>query len=168
MGCARTRLILRFFHRQEDRHFPNAFEGWDLASWGAGPAVQGPLGMSTAGREAKSSASGQGAAKARRTRLAISTTRAAILSNLRRSVANSALARSRDLGMAWRTASVGSHLGLRISNFAPKKPSNVRISTINILTFDGLASPLERQAELSRIGVRTLFAPVGSSHPEQR
>jgi hypothetical protein len=63
---------------------------------------------------------------------------------------------------------VGSHLGLRISNFAPKKPSNVRISTINILTFDGLASPLERQAELSRIGVRTLFAPVGSSHPEQR
>ena len=60
-----------------DRHFPNAFEGWDLASWGAGPAVQGPLGMSTAGREAKSSASGQAAANARRARLAISTTRAA-------------------------------------------------------------------------------------------
>ena len=66
-----------------------------------------------------------------------------------------------------RTA-VGSHLGLRISNFASKKPSNVRISTKNILTFDGLASPLELRAERFRIGVRTLFAPVGSSHPEQR
>ena len=65
-------------------------------------------------------------------------------------------------------AVVGSHLGLRILNFASKKPSNVRISTKNILTFDGLASPLELRAELSRIGVRTLFAPVGSSHPEQR
>jgi hypothetical protein len=38
---------------------------------------------------------------------------------------------------------VGSHLGLRISNLAPKKPSNVRISTQNILTFDRFASPLE-------------------------
>src|SRR5271165_58800 len=55
---------------------------------------------------------------------------------------------------------VRSHLGLRISNFAPIKPSNVRISTKNILTFDGLASPLELQAGLFRIGVRTLFAPV--------
>src|SRR5580704_18279455 len=35
---------------------------------------------------------------------------------------------------------VGSHLGLRISNFASKKPSNLRISTKNILTFDGSAS----------------------------
>src|SRR5580704_7607149 len=67
-----------------------------------------------------------------------------------------------------RPLGVGSHLGLRILNFASKKPSNVRISTKNILTFDGLASPLELRAELSRIGVRTLFAPVGSSHPEQR
>jgi hypothetical protein len=38
---------------------------------------------------------------------------------------------------------VGSHLGLRISNLVPKKPSNVRISTQKILTFDGFASPLE-------------------------
>ena len=69
----------------------------------------------------------------------------------------------------WRLfRAVGSHLGLRISNFAPKKPLNVRISTKDILTFDGFASSLERQAGLSRIGVRTLFAPVGSSHPEQR
>ncbi len=35
---------------------------------------------------------------------------------------------------------VGSQLGLRISNFVPKKPSNVRISTQNILTFDGCLS----------------------------
>lgn len=65
-------------------------------------------------------------------------------------------------------AAVGSHLGLRISNFARKKPSNVRISLVDILSFDGLASSLELQAGLSRIGVRTLFAPLGSSHPEQR
>jgi hypothetical protein len=37
---------------------------------------------------------------------------------------------------------VGSHLGVRISNFGPKKPSNVRISTKNILTFDGSARSL--------------------------
>src|SRR5208337_1697847 len=60
---------------------------------------------------------------------------------------------------------VGSHLGLRISNLVPKKPSNVRISTQNILTFDGFASPLELQARLSRIRIRTLFGPLGSSHP---
>jgi Putative transposase len=64
-------------------------------------------------------------------------------------------------------AYVGSHLGLRISNFASKKPSNLRISTKNILTFDGLVLPLELLAGLSGIGVRTPFAPVGSSHPEQ-
>jgi hypothetical protein len=40
---------------------------------------------------------------------------------------------------------VGSHLGLRISNFAPKKPSNVRICLVDILTFDGLVSSLELQ-----------------------
>ena len=59
----------------------------------------------------------------------------------------------------------GAIFGLRISNFASKKPSNFRISTKNILTFDGLVSPLELQAGLSGIGVN--FAPVGSSHPEQ-
>src|SRR3974390_2597523 len=43
----------------------------------------------------------------------------------------------------WRFgAHVGSHLGLRISNFVPKKPSNMRISTKNILTFDGSARGL--------------------------
>src|SRR5271157_5331898 len=83
MGCGRA-VDPSAFSPLEDRHFRNAFEGWDLASWGAGPAVQGPPGMSTAGRDAKSMASGQAAAKARRTRLAISTTRAAIVSSLRR------------------------------------------------------------------------------------
>ena len=38
------------------------------------------------------------------------------------------------------TTVVGSHLGVRIWNFGPKKPSNVRISTKNILTFDGSSS----------------------------
>jgi hypothetical protein len=38
--------------------------------------------------------------------------------------------------LSFRLAVVGSHLGLRISNFVPKKPSNVRISSNNILTFD--------------------------------
>jgi len=59
-----------------------------------------------AGRLAKSAASGWQAAKARRTVRAVSMTRAAILMRRRRSVANSAFARSRDLGMASRTASV--------------------------------------------------------------
>jgi hypothetical protein len=36
-----------------------------------------------------------------------------------------------------RSDAVRSHFGVRISNIAPKKPSNVRISTWNILTFDG-------------------------------
>src|SRR5271165_6360650 len=80
--------------------------GRGLGDRGACPAVQGPRGMRAAGREAKRSACGQAAAKAKRTRLAISTTRAAILRSLRRSVANSAFARSRAFGMASRTASM--------------------------------------------------------------
>jgi hypothetical protein len=39
-------------------------------------------------------------------------------------------------------AVVGRHLGLRTSNFVSKKPSNVRISINNILTFDGLLTSL--------------------------
>ena len=40
------------FSPPEDRHFPNAFEGWDLASWGAGPVavVQGPRGIEHGGQ----------------------------------------------------------------------------------------------------------------------
>lgn len=54
---------------------------------------------------------------------------------------------------------VGSHLGLRISEFALKMPSNVKIWAGNILSFDGFVSLLELQTGLSRMGVRTLFAP---------
>src|SRR5271165_6523702 len=80
--------------------------GRRLGDRGACPAVQGPRGMRASGREAKRSACGQAAAKARRTRLAISTTRAAILRSFMRKVANSALARSRAAGMASRTVSI--------------------------------------------------------------
>ena len=41
-----------------------------------------------------------------------------------------------------RCAAVRSHLGLRISDFEPNKPSNVRISGKNILTFDGFLPSL--------------------------
>jgi hypothetical protein len=37
---------------------------------------------------------------------------------------------------------VRSHLGLRISDFEPNKPSNVRISGKNILIFDGFLPSL--------------------------
>jgi hypothetical protein len=54
------------------------------------------------------------------------------------------LARSiADLAMIVRELeAVGSHLGLRISNFAQKKPSNMRICCGDILIFDGFASCL--------------------------
>jgi hypothetical protein len=63
---------------------------------------------------------------------------------------------------------VGSHLGLRISNFESEKPLNLRISTFNILTFNGFPSRLELRDELSRIGARMHFALAGSSHLEPR
>ena len=70
---------------------------------GACPFGHGPSGTKAPGRPRKRSASGQAAAKASRTRLAVSMTRAAILIRRRRKVVNSALARSRALGMASRT-----------------------------------------------------------------
>ncbi|RTL80972.1 MAG: hypothetical protein EKK29_18895 [Hyphomicrobiales bacterium] len=48
---------------------------------------------------------------------------------------------------------------MRISEFALKMPSNVKIWAGNILSFDGFVSLLELQTGLSRMGVRTLFAP---------
>ena len=57
-------------------------------------------------------------------------------------------------------ADVGSHHGVRISNFARKKPSNVRICLVDILTFDGFASSLELQAGLSRIGETSSSPPI--------
>ena len=70
------------------------------------PVVQGPRAERAPGRLRNRSASGQPAAKARRTRLAVSMTRAAILISRSRKVENSALARSRGLGMASRTVSM--------------------------------------------------------------
>ncbi len=66
----------------------------------------------------------------------------------------------RGLDVSYETVRVGSHLGLRISNFAPKKPSNVRICLVDILTFDGLASSLELQAGPSRIGATSSSPPI--------
>src|SRR6187401_3389383 len=75
--------------------------GW--ANGGTRPAGQGPSGSSAPGKLRKRSASGHAAANARRMRLVVSTTRAAIFKRRRRSVANSAVANSRALGMASRT-----------------------------------------------------------------
>jgi len=55
-------------------------------------------------------------------------------------------------------AAVGGRLGLRISKSAPRKPSNVRISTQNILTFDGFFSSLELRAWPCRASVRKPFS----------
>src|ERR1019366_775595 len=77
-----------------------------LGERGTRPADQGPSGSSAPGKLRKSSASGHAAANARRTRLVVSTTRAAIFKRRRRSVANPAVAHSRGLGMAARTVSI--------------------------------------------------------------
>src|ERR1700690_1515272 len=77
-----------------------------LGERGTRPVGQGPSGSSAPGKVRKSSASGHAAANARRTRLAVSTTRAAIFKRRRRSVANSAVANSRALGMASRTGGI--------------------------------------------------------------
>src|SRR5665213_1774131 len=73
-----------------------------LGERGHNPADQGPSGSSAPGKPRKRSASGHAAANARRMRLLVSTTRAAIFKSRRRRVANSAVANSRALGMASR------------------------------------------------------------------
>src|SRR6202790_4187824 len=65
-----------------------------LGERGTRPAGQGPSGSSAPGKLRKSSASGDAAANARRTRLVVSTPRAAIFKKRRRRVANSAGAHS--------------------------------------------------------------------------
>ena len=62
------------FGRFPDRTLFYALEGWERRR-GLGPGGHGPAGMSAAGIERKRSASGQAAAKAKRTRLAVSMTR---------------------------------------------------------------------------------------------
>ena len=69
---------------------------------GAGPVGYGPSGSSAPGKLRKRSASGHAAANARRMRLAVSMTRAAIFKRRRRSVANSTVANSR--AWEWRRA----------------------------------------------------------------
>lgn len=71
-------------------------------------------------------------------------------------------------GGSGNNAGVRSHLGLRISDSKSKKPLNVRISTADILTFNGFPSRFELRDELPRIGARTLFSPVGPRHPVLR
>src|SRR5664279_4840343 len=72
---------------------------------GAGPAGHGPAGRKLRTRPLNRSASGQAAAKAMRTRVAISVMRAAILIRRMRRVVNWAVASGCGLGMASRTVS---------------------------------------------------------------
>src|SRR5674476_1613355 len=109
--CVRTPPLTRrtglpsAFHRLTTGTLHRAGgRGW--VNGGGRPAGQGPSGSSAPGKLRKRSASGHAAANARRMRLAVSTTRAAIFKRRRRSVANSAVANSRTLGMASRTVSI--------------------------------------------------------------
>ena len=70
------------------------------------PGCQRPAGWTHRARLANSSASGHAAAKAMRTRVAVSVMRAAILSSRARKVVNSALAKGWGLGMASRSFSI--------------------------------------------------------------
>src|SRR6266481_8296931 len=71
-----------------------------------GPAVYGPAGIRAAAMWRKSAASGHAAAKARRTREAVSMTRVPSLSRRKLMVANSAGASAWVAGMASRTVRV--------------------------------------------------------------
>src|SRR5450631_2086795 len=93
------------FSPPDDRYFATRLRD-GLGERGRRPAGQGPSGSSAPGKLRIRSASGQAAANARRMRLAVSTTRAAIFKRRRRSVENSAVANSWALGMASRTVSI--------------------------------------------------------------
>ena len=67
-----------------------------------GPAVYGPAGIRAAAMWRKSAASGQAAAKARRTREAVSMTRVPSFKRRKRMVVNSAVARACVAGIASR------------------------------------------------------------------
>src|ERR1700682_3566339 len=75
--------------------------GW--GDRGSRPVGHGPCGIRALARPRNRSASGQAAAKARRTRPAVSMTRAAILRSLSLIVGKSAVADTRGFGMASRT-----------------------------------------------------------------
>jgi hypothetical protein len=70
------------------------------------PGVYPGAGRKAAANPRNNAASGQCAAKAMRTRLAVSTMRAAIFKSRARKVANSALASGCGFGMAARTVSI--------------------------------------------------------------
>ena len=81
----------------DDRYFATRLRD-GLGERGARPSGQGPSGSSAPGKQRIRSASGHAAANARRMRLVVSTTRAAIFKSRRRSVANSAVANSWNFG----------------------------------------------------------------------
>src|SRR5260221_14482561 len=83
--------------------FDNALEDDGGVTGDSRPMGHGPCGIRALARPRNRSASGQAAAKARRTRPAVSVTRAAILRSLSLIVVNSAVAKSRGFGMASRT-----------------------------------------------------------------
>lgn len=96
-----------------------------------GPIGYGPAGCSETAMERKRSACGQAAAKARRTREAVSMTRAPSLRRRRRRVANSAVARSRI--RAW------------------GRPSRRGVDR------NCVASPISRTAEVAKSGNENLY-----------
>ena len=78
--------MVRPFRRRSGHDFFERAGGEGMDGQGGRPGVHGPCGASASGRPRNRSASGQAAAKARRTRLAVSMTRAAILIRRRRKV----------------------------------------------------------------------------------
>ena len=91
---------MRLFHR-----WLQWFGRVEGTGWLSGTCrvVQGPAVRRVSAIVWKSAASGQALAKATRMRLAVSTTRAAILSRRKRMVANSAVRSMAFAGMAWRS-----------------------------------------------------------------
>ena len=79
--------------------------GWREGSW-TGPTIYGPEGIRTAAMWRKSVASGQAAAKARRTREAASMTGVPSFNRRKRMVVNSAVASAFVAGIASRTVRI--------------------------------------------------------------
>src|ERR1019366_7891618 len=105
-SCDEAHRIAFGFSPPDDRYFATRLRDGLGERAAYAPADQGPSGSSAPGKLQIWAASGHAAANARRMRLVVSTTRAAIFKRRRRSVANSAVANSRALGMASRTVSI--------------------------------------------------------------
>ncbi len=104
LGWPRARTTVQLFHQVLDQTCCGRVGGVCRVN-GRWPGRLRPSGSSAPDRPWMRSALGHEAAKARRMRVAVSTTRAAIFKRRRRSVANSAAANSRALGMASRIVS---------------------------------------------------------------